>query len=73
MTPEIVSGLVVVVVGAAVIGIVKASMNGMVLELQKQFVTRIECTKEHNHLAEEREDVRKDIQNHETRLNSVGA
>lgn len=71
MTIQIMSGVVVVLVGAAVIGIVKSSMNGFILQLQKEFVSNDKCKLQHEGDAREREATRKNVQNHEDRLNAL--
>jgi hypothetical protein len=70
---DILAGVMVLVVGAAVIFIVKASLKSFILDMQLVFMTLSMCGEKHKALAEERESIRKDIQNHESRLNDMGA
>jgi hypothetical protein len=80
ITSEIFIGVCVIVVGAAVIAIAKTAIEGFIswLKLQiteslKGVVPVLACDKQHQYEAEERESDRKNIQNHEDRLNALGA
>jgi hypothetical protein len=68
---DILAGVIVLVIGAAVIGIVKATLASFVLDMQKVFVTKEICALQHKNDAEEREAIRKNSQNHEDRLNAA--
>lgn len=81
---EIFAGVFIVVLGSAVVAIVKASvknsLNTLILSLEERFVLRKDCDRQlerdaeslkmqRERDAEERENIRKDLENHETRLN----
>ena len=81
---EIMAGVFIAVLGSAVIAIVKASvknsLNSLILALEERFVLRKDCDRQierdaeslkiqRERDAEERENIRKDLENHETRLN----
>jgi hypothetical protein len=70
---DILAGVAIMLIGAGVLAIVKAQLNSLKFELLSIFVSRETCELVQEKSAEERESMRKDIQNHEERLNSVGA
>ena len=70
---DILAGVAIMLIGAGVLAIVKAQLNSLKFELLSIFVSRETCGLVQEKSAEERESMRKDIQNHEERLNSVGA
>ena len=51
---------------------IRAGFNALILELQEKFVLRGNCQRDMDFNAKEREEDRKNIQNHEERLNSAG-
>lgn len=67
-TSDIIAGIVIIIVGAAIVTSVKSALKGMLVELDDRYVKRGECQREHERMAEERESIRTDIQNHEDRL-----
>ena len=81
---DILAGVFIMVLGSAVVAIVKSSvknsLNTLILSLEERFVLRKDCDRQIEHDseslriqrecdAEERENIRKDLENHETRLN----
>jgi hypothetical protein len=73
MSSEIIGGVAVFLIGAIVVAMVKNSLNSLKLELQNMFVTKSVCQLQHEGDAREREDIRKNVQNHEDRLNAAKA
>jgi hypothetical protein len=70
---DIIAGLVILLIGSAVVAIVKSSLNGFILQLEERFVTIKDCGKQIQNDAKEREFIRIDIQDHEERLNHIRA
>ena len=70
---DILAGSIVIAIGAAVIAIVKSSLNGFILSLESRFVGQKACDKQHVEDARSREYMRKDIEDHEQRLRQAGA
>jgi hypothetical protein len=81
---DILAGVFIMILGSAVVAIVKASvknsLNTLILSLEERFVLRKDCDRQlerdaeslriqRERDAEERENIRKDLENHETRLN----
>jgi len=69
----IISGIAISLLGGLIVFVIKSTLKGFILDMQDKFTTIAVCELKHKSLAEERESMRDDIQNHEDRLTNFSA
>jgi len=59
---DLIPGLVVTLIGIAVVAVVKATLRGFIYDMQKIFMTKEMCGERMKTHASEREDMRKEFE-----------